>query len=256
MQPSDDAVQALALCEEVAGEAVEPIDGAIVRVLPIRASPPDPALLVMLGGTRAEAPAALRVLRHRLELRRAAGMWTFAVTSARGQEGKTTLAAQLALVLGEAERARVLLVEGSLDRPALARLLGVDVPQGLGFSAQMARRMRGVGGPWAVLALHPSVHALLEDPGEAGYPAVLHAPVFRRAVDELARAYDWVIVDAPSILGSGDAHVVEEVVDGVIVVARSRRSRATDLRAAMKQLGTRKAVGVVLWDAPPGGARS
>ena len=35
----------------------------------------------------------------------------------------------------------------------------------------------------------------------------------------------------------------------MIVVARSRKSRGTDLRAAMKQLGARKAVGVVMWDA-------
>ena len=252
MQPSDDATAALALR---GAPAIEPIEGAVVRVVHVCASPPDPSLLVMLGGARAEAPAALRVLRHRLELRRAEGVWTLAVTSARAGEGKTTLAAQLALVLGEAERARVLLVEGSLERPALARLLGVDIPPGLGFSSQMARRMRGVAGPWGVLALGNSIHALLEGPGEPGYPGTLHAPVFRRAVDELARAYDWVIVDAPSILGSGDANVVEEVVDGVIVVARSRRSRATELRAAMKQLGGRKAMGVVLWDGPRG-ARS
>jgi hypothetical protein len=35
----------------------------------------------------------------------------------------------------------------------------------------------------------------------------------------------------------------------MILVARSRRSRAGELRAAVKQLGARKAVGVVLWDA-------
>jgi hypothetical protein len=35
----------------------------------------------------------------------------------------------------------------------------------------------------------------------------------------------------------------------MIVAARSRASRAVDLRAAIRQLGDRKAVGVVLWDA-------
>ncbi len=87
------------------------------------------------------------------------------MTSARGGEGKTTLATQLALVLSEAQRARVLLVEASMHRPALARLLGLDVPAGLGFSVQIAKRMSGVVEPWTVLALGPATHVLVERDG-------------------------------------------------------------------------------------------
>ena len=220
---------------------------ALVRVVPVWAAPPNLRVLAMLGESGAQAPAALRVIRHRLEALRADGLWTFAVTSARDGEGKTTLAAQLALCLSEAQRARVLLVEANMTRPSVARVLGFRVPTGLGFSAQLAERMRGGIEPWAVLALGPSFHILAENHAEPGYPETLHSPHFKIAVERLGRAYDWVVVDAPSILGSGDANVVEEAVDGVVVAARSRASRGSDLRAAIKQLGTRKAVGVVLW---------
>lgn len=245
MQPPDEGSPALALRTSEIG----PCDEDVIRAVPVWAAPPDSPILVMLGETRGGAPAALRVLRHRLELRRAEGLWTFGVTSARDGEGKSTLAAQLALVLSEAQRARVLLIEASLERPTLARLLGFQVPDGLGFSVQIARRMRGGTDPWAVLALGPALHALVESEREPAYRGALYAPAFRQAIDRLARAYDWVIIDAPSVLGFGDANVVEEVVDGMIVVARSRTSRGTDLRAAMKQLGARKAVGLVMWDA-------
>jgi Mrp family chromosome partitioning ATPase len=57
-----------------------------------------------------------------------------------------------------------------------------------------------------------------------------------------------LVVDGPSVLGSGDANVVENAVDGVIVVLRSKVSKGNDLRDAVKQLGERKTVGVVLWD--------
>jgi tyrosine-protein kinase len=244
MQPPDEGSPVLAL----RGPQLGPNDEEIVRAVPVWAAPADPPILVMLGETRADAPAALRVLRHRLELRRAQGMWTFGVTSARRGEGKSTLAAQLALVLSEAQRATVLLVEAAIERPTLARLLGFQVPAGLGFSVQISRRMRGGTDPWAVLALGPALHALVESEAEPGYPGALYAPAFRQAIDRLSRGYDWVIIDAPSVLGSGDANVVEEVVDGMIVVTRSRKSRGTELRAAMKQLGGRKAVGVVMWD--------
>lgn len=233
---------------ELAQRAERHRENEPVRVVPVWASPPDVRVLAMFGDAPQEVPAALRVVRHRLEARRGQGMWTFAVTSARDGEGKSTLAAQLALALSEAQRARVLLVEASMHRPSLARILGFQVPPGLGFSVQLANRMRGMRDPWTVLALGPALHALVESEAEAGFPQTLHSVHFRTAVERLARVYDWVVIDAPSVLGSGDANVVEEAVDGMIVAARSRESKGADLRAVMKQLGDRKALGVVLWD--------
>jgi Mrp family chromosome partitioning ATPase len=230
-------------------EVVTPTEEeALVRVVPVWATPPDVRVLAMLGESGPDVPAALRVIRHRLEGLRAEGLWTFAVTSARDGEGKTTLATQLALCLSEAQRARVLLVEANLMRPSVAKVLGFRVPTGLSFSYQLAERMRGGIEPWAVLALGPSLHALAENHAELGHPETLHSPHFKVAIERLGRAYDWVVVDAPTVLGSGDANVVEEAVDGVVLAARSGASRGGDLRAAVKQLGNKKAVGVVLWD--------
>jgi Mrp family chromosome partitioning ATPase len=233
---------------------VEPIESqeqgeTPLRVVPVWASPLETSLLAVLRDGWPAVSASLRVIRHRLEQLRGRGMWSYGVTSARAEEGKSTLAAQLALVLNEAQRARVLLVEASMHRPSLARLLGLQVPTGLGFSAQIVQRMRGSLEPWSVLALGPSLHVLAESEAEPGCPDALYSRHFRGAIEGLGRSYDWVIVDSPSVLGSGDANVVEEAVDGMIVAARSRASRAVDLRAALRQLGDRKAVGVVLWDA-------
>jgi len=223
-------------------------DASVVRVVPVWAAPPDVRVLAMLGECPSEVPAALRVVRHRLEVLRAEGLRAVGVTSAHDGEGKSTLATQIALVLGEAQRSRVLLVEASMLRPSLARTLGLRVPEGLGLSVQLSERMRGSEDPFAVLALGPSLHALVESEAEASHPETLHSAHFRLAIESLARAYDWVVVDAPSILGSGDANVVEEAVDGVVIAARSGRSHGGALRAAVRQLGRRKAIGVVLWD--------
>lgn len=227
-----------------------------VRVVPAWASPPNTQLLVMLGETSSEAPAALRVIRHRLEQRRAEGMWTFGVTSARDGEGKTIFATQLALVLSESQRARVLLVEANFHRPKIAQTLGFRVPEGQGFSAQIVRKMRGSLEPWCVVALGPALHVLAESTAEQGFPETLHSTHFQNAIGFLGRGYDFLVVDAPSILGSGDANVVENAVDGIIVVARSKQSKGHDMREAVKQIGERKTIGVVLWDAPKTNGRS
>jgi Mrp family chromosome partitioning ATPase len=222
-----------------------------VLVVPAWAAPPDTHVLVMLGDTATEATAALRVIRHRLEQKRADGMWIFGVTSAREGEGKSTFAAQLALVLSESQRARVLLVEANFARPTLASLLGFRVPEGQGFSNQIARKMRGSMEPWCVVALGPALHVLAEATGEENFPETLHSTQFQNAVAFLGRGYDFLVVDAPSVLDSGDANVVENAVDGLIVVTRSGHSNGNDLREAVKQIGDKKTIGTVLWDTEP-----
>ena len=219
-----------------------------VQVVTAWASPPNSDLLVMLGNTSTEAPAQLRIIRHRLEQRRAEGMWIFGVTSARANEGKSTFATQLALVLSESQRARVLLVEANIARPSLAKILGFDVPQGQSFSAQLVRKMRGSMDPWCVVALGPALHVLAESPAEPGFPETLHSTHFQNAIGFLGRGYDFLVVDGPSVLGSGDANVVENSVDAMIVVTRANQSSGNDLRETVRQLGERKTLGVVLWD--------
>jgi Mrp family chromosome partitioning ATPase len=191
------------------------------------------------------------VIRHRLEQKRSDGMWVFGVTSSRDGEGKSTFATQLSLVLSESQRARVLLLEANFQRPTLARTLGFRTPEGHGFSTQLARKMRGSMDPWCITALGPALHVLAEETGGPSFPETLHSTHFQNVVGFLGRGYDYVIVDGPSILGSGDANVMENAVDGVIVVARSAVSKGAELRESVKQLGPRKTVGVVMWDHVP-----
>lgn len=223
-----------------------------VRVVPAWASPPDVGVLVMLGEASSEAMAALRVIRHRLEQKRAEGMWTFGVVSARDGDGKTIFATQLALVLSESQRARVLLVDANFVRPRLEQVLGFQVPQGYGFSTQIVRKMRGSMEPWCVVALGPALHVLGESTSEQTFPETLHSTHFQNAIGFLSRGYDFLVVDGPSVLGSADANVLENAVDGLIVVARSRKARGNDLRETVRQLGQDKTIGVLLWDATSG----
>jgi Mrp family chromosome partitioning ATPase len=202
---------------------------------------------VMLPGGSQEVASALRLVRQRLELRQPLGQKLIGVVSSRPGEGKSVFSAQLALALSEAQRARVLLVEANFHAPALAKLLGVQVPTHQGFSVQLARRMQNRTDPWVELALGPSLHALLEEPG-VGYAQALYSTHFLQALFFLAPAYDYVVVDGPAVIGSGDANVLAQGVDALLVVARSASTRGADLLATMQQLGEHKPADVVLWD--------
>jgi len=63
------------------------------------------------------------------------------------------------------------------------------------------------------VALGPALHVLAEEPGGRVYPETLHSTHFQNAIGFLSRGYDFLVVDGPSILGSGDANVVENAVD-------------------------------------------
>jgi Mrp family chromosome partitioning ATPase len=216
---------------EVMGVDVDP--GAPARVL--AAAPP-----AVLG--------ALRVLRHRLEQRRGHGPFVLSVMSPTGAEGKTTLALRLALTLSEAERARVILVEGNFERPRLAAELGLRLPPEASFSRQIRERMSGRGIPWGVVRLGPSLSLLAEPDSVAAHPEAYHSTHFEAAFSALRRSYEYVIVDGPAIVGSGDANVLEGVSDGVLVVVRAAATRGAALTRAMQQLGSMRVVGAVLND--------
>ncbi|WP_437728055.1 hypothetical protein [Sorangium sp. So ce861] len=219
-----------------------------VEILGADVDPEGCGVFELLRGAPASALAALRVLRHRLDQRRGGEPLAVAVVSPGRAEGKTAVAARLAMTLAEAERARVLLVEGHLAHPRVAATLGLRLPAHASFSEQLRRRMAGEARPLGVIALSPSLSVLAEPSREASYPAALHSIHFEAAMRALRRYYDYVVLDGPPVLGSGDANVIEDACDGVLVVARASATRASSLTRAVEQLGERRILGVVLND--------
>ncbi len=202
------------------------------------------------GGPPLAAPppvlAALRILRHRLEQRRGDGSFVVSVMSPGLAEGKTTLALRLAVTLSEASRARVILVEGNFERPRLAASLGLKLPAKAGFSAQIHARMDGRPAAWGVVRLGPSLFLLAEPEEGSAHPEALHSALFETALAALRRSYDYVVVDGPAVVGSGDANVIEAASDGVLLLLRTGTTKGAALTRSMQQLGERRVLGVVL----------
>jgi Mrp family chromosome partitioning ATPase len=234
-----------------AGGLLEAIfDEPEVEVIGADLDPEGDGAFALLRSASPATLAALRVLRHRLEQRRGEGSFVVSVVSPGRGEGKTLLAAELAMTLSEADRARVVLVEGNLERPSVATVLGLRLPEGAGFSTQVRRHMSGRSRPWGVVRLGPSLTVLAESGASAAYPAALHSTHFEGALHALRRAYDYVIIDGPAVLGSGDANVLESVSDGVLLVARAAATKGAALSRATAQLGDRRILGVVLNGVP------
>src|SRR5262249_26784750 len=126
--------------------------------------------------------------------------------------------------------------------------LGLRLPDEAGFSAQIHERMCGRGVAWGVVRLGPSL-SLLAEPGEGtAFPQGLHSTHFEAALAALRRSYDYVIIDGPAVMGSGDANVLEGASNAVLLVVRAGATKGAALSRSMQQLGEQRVLGVVLND--------
>ena len=208
--------------------------------------PIDPRL-VLLAAPDSPAAAGYRVLRHRVLSQDDPRV--IAVTSAGPHEGKSACAANLALAIAEGGQSRVLLVEANLRAPSLATLFAVT--PGECFARQMAAHRPTDGArrerPWSVAEISPGLHLAALLPPAEGEPLHLDGPALAAALTSLrAGGYDYLVVDAPAVLGSADVNLIDQCVDGVLFTVLRGRTSGRALGRAIEQLRPKKLLGLVL----------
>ena len=121
-------------------------------------------------------------------------MRTIVVTSSVPNEGKTTVAVELARVMAVAGK-RTLLVECDLRRRSLADRLGVRAPVGL-CAVVMGDEEPGRA---IVATRQPRMHFLDAEAGVTSPVDILDSQRFRRLLGCLAARYDHVVIDTPPV---------------------------------------------------------
>ncbi len=158
------------------------------------------------------------------------------VTSARAQEGKTTLTANLAWAyhsMGE----KVLLIDCDLRRGRQHVLLDLDNSDG------MSRMLLGQITPEeAILESSPGgFEAIPRGPIIAGTTELLCQERFYQQVKEWRKSYDRIILDCPPVLGLSESTSLQRVADGAVLVVRSEKTSMKDVRDAVNLLRKTKA---------------
>jgi len=259
-----DSEKALAARGPASSALIEQEKGiSFVRFVP---RPPFDARLVFTDQDTKRA-AAFRLLRQRLIDRR--DVHTVLCTSAHAGEGKTTLAANLALALSESSKYRVLLLEANLRNAALANLFGFDPPKGL--RTQIIRHRTNPDDPWVVIQIGPPPLYILAAErracsrcatplpdearfcGKCGAPntgtvAFLDAAGFADAIQRLRQVFDYIIIDAPPVLAGGDVNLIQDSADAVVMAVRKGRSDERSLRRAVDQISPTPLAAVTMFE--------
>ena len=211
----------------------------IGRIPNIRSVSRDPTSIVI-------GKEGFRSIRTHLRFSPVKQLSVIAVTSAMPRDGKTTVAANLAITLAE-QGSSVLLVDMDLRRPQVHATFGLDhqpglseVLSGLESVDTAIRRVEATSGLY-VLPAGTVVHNATE---------LIGGSACSDLVAELRRRYEYIVFDTPPVLAVTDALLASTLADGVLIVARANKTDRTALQNAVSQLRRVNAsiIGIVLND--------
>lgn len=171
--------------------------------------------LMVRDAPRSPISEAFRMLRANLKFMSAdKELKVIVVTSSVPQEGKSTVAANLATSMAQMER-RVLLIDGDLHRPFQHHIWELPNAQGLsnvivGQVEVMAAIKKGMDNLDVLTcgSVPPSPASLLDSKRMASL------------IESFRSYYDYVIIDAPSLNLAADAATLGQMADGVLLVVR------------------------------------
>jgi non-specific protein-tyrosine kinase len=199
----------------------------------------------IMNQPRSAATEAFRALRTNLQFAIAdQGVNTIAVTSTRPSDGKTMTASSLALVLAQGGQ-RVILVDADLRKPRQHRQF-----KGLNNRSGLTNLLRGTRDQLSDVLQStdvPGLRVITSGPIPTNPSDLLSSARMREIVNELRSEADFVLFDTPPV-GVSDPLIVAGVVDGVLFVVTSGKSRKNELNGALERMGLTGApiVGVVL----------
>lgn len=205
-------------------------------------------LLVSLKNKNGLASEKFRLLQSRLrQLCSARAVKTILVTSAVPEDGKSMVAANLAISLAKYSRFRTLLVEGDLHKPTLANRIGLAGRNGLaewmrqgGAIEKHLHKLKDLN-LWILPAGHAEDHHL----------GLLHSTELQEMLTRMRGCFDWIIIDSPPLLPLADTGFWVQHSDGVLLVIRRAHTPRLMLQRGLEIIDSSKVLGVVLNDTQP-----
>ena len=201
-------------------------------------------VLVTETAPKSAASEAYRTLRTNIQF---AGLdrpcKTIVITSAAPSEGKTTTAANFAVVCAQAG-ARVCLVDGDLRKPMIHTVFGLDNQRGLTTALIEGKSLADV----SVATRVPNLFTVTTGPLPPNHAELAASRRMHDLLEGGTRAFDLVLCDTPPVLSVSDAIAFAAQSDGVILVVRGHKTPAEAARRAVEQIDAVKGriLGVVL----------
>jgi protein-tyrosine kinase len=169
---------------------------------------------------------------------------TILVTSAMAGEGKSLVSINLAITIAVELQSNALVVDCDLRNPSLSRWFGLDEQKGLSNyllgEAELPELM--IKTSVDKLSILPG-GALQENPVE-----LIGSNKMKSLVQDLKSRYSdrYIILDSSPLLATTEPSVLNEMVDGILLVIKSGSTPRESIQQGLTFLDKKKIIGVVL----------
>jgi polysaccharide biosynthesis transport protein len=201
-----------------------------------------PGLLVLTGSGGIEAEA-FRMLQTNLQFLNADdSLRAIVISSSQAGEGKSTVAANLALAVAELGK-RVLLVDADMRKPSQHMIWRQGNQEGLSnvLTGQCSEQS-------ATVEVHPNVFLMTAGVIPPNPVVLIDSVQMSDSIERWSNSYDLVIIDAPPLTVAADAAMIGSQVAGLLFVLRPNVADKESVQYAGEIIGQSKlkVLGMVL----------
>jgi capsular exopolysaccharide synthesis family protein len=193
---------------------------------------------------------------HVYQARYEAPLKTILIASGMPAEGKSFIAANLAMSLARNSIHNILLIDGDLRRPTLHSLLGAPNTPGLAdylagtadLSDIMQRDKRAESGNASGADSISNLTFIPSGKCSDSASELIANHRIEELVATAAPSFDWIVIDAPPVLAVTDSVDLARAADAVLLVARGSRTPYEVAQRAKAAFGSARILGFVLND--------
>src|SRR5271155_1234234 len=208
----------------------------------LQVSIPQDSRLVSVGKEESLGAEKFRFLAVRLrQLRQTRPLKKILITSSIPQEGKSTVAANLACTLARRKQQKTLLLEGDLRRPTVAARFGLGRTPGL--CEWLSGQTKSINlysleslGLWVLPAGAAPQNAL----------ELMQAGKLSPLMNQLEAWFDWIVIDSPPVLPLADASIWSRLADGILLVTRNGTTEKRQLKRGIEAIEKSKLLGALV----------
>lgn len=191
------------------------------------------ALLITSLKTSFRYKEAVKKLRSRIEeSSRKHGYQTIMVTSVMENEGKSSIAANLAISLAKGGH-HVLMIDADIRKPSLDRILNMDTEHSLNATLS--------GKDWKKEVMHSErfhMDVLCSTQDLENAEKLLSSEQMKKLLEEAKQSYEFVIVDTSPAAGLSDPLIISEHCDASLLVIRQNLAGARRINDTIDRLVT------------------
>jgi len=220
------------------------VDQAAIRIESVEVGPA--AEIIVYNDPRGVLADRCRFLRaHLRPLGSSDKLKSLLITSPFPHDGKSTVALNLAIVLAERGKRKVLLIEADLHHPTITHRLGLDHYGLAGFAEYLEGE---VSNPLSLIRQVDPIGIYLLPAGKPhSHPTeLLQTDAVAGMMQSVREHFDWVLVDSPPVKPLSDALLLRQRTDATLLVLRAGRTLSSAVDEAVALLGKKNILGMVV----------